>query len=83
MGMGSEDFRSVGIVGTGWVGSSVTISTLHLGIANELLLFGARPNLADGEAIGLVTASLAGYISAAKDVSSRCPVYGPKETCRA
>lgn len=42
--------RSVGIVGIGWVGASVAISTLHAGIAEELLLLDARPGLADGEA---------------------------------
>jgi len=30
--------RSVGIIGTGWVGSSVAICTLHSGAVDELLL---------------------------------------------
>ena len=44
----------VGIVGTGWVGASVAISTLHSGIATELLLSDAKPGLAEGEAMDLV-----------------------------
>ena len=32
------DTTSIGIVGTGWVGTSVAISTLHAGAAQELLL---------------------------------------------
>jgi L-lactate dehydrogenase len=43
----------VGIVGTGAVGSSVAISTLHAGVANELLLFDAREAVAEGEAMDL------------------------------
>lgn len=43
----------VGIVGTGWVGSSVAISTLHAGIAQELLLHDARAAIAEGEAMDL------------------------------
>jgi L-lactate dehydrogenase len=43
----------IGIVGLGWVGSSVAISTLHSGIASELLLNDARPGLAEGEAMDL------------------------------
>jgi len=45
--------RSVGVIGTGWVGASVAISTLHAGIAEELLLLDARPGLAEGEALDL------------------------------
>jgi L-lactate dehydrogenase len=44
---------AVGIIGTGWVGSSVAISTLHLGLVQELLLHDARPGLAEGEAMDL------------------------------
>jgi L-lactate dehydrogenase len=44
---------TVGIIGTGWVGSSVAISTLHAGAAQELLLFDARAELAEGEAMDL------------------------------
>ena len=44
---------TIGIIGTGWVGASVAISTLHLGIANEILLHDARPGLAEGEAMDL------------------------------
>lgn len=43
----------IGIVGMGWVGSSVAISTLHAGIATELLLADAKPALAEGEAMDL------------------------------
>jgi L-lactate dehydrogenase len=45
--------RSVGILGTGWVGASVAISTLHAGIASELLLCDARMDVAEGEAMDL------------------------------
>lgn len=44
---------SIGIVGTGWVGSSVAISLLHTGVAEELLLHDSRPALAEGEAMDL------------------------------
>lgn len=44
---------TVGIIGTGWVGSSVAISTLHMGVANRLLLFDARQKIAEGEALDL------------------------------
>jgi L-lactate dehydrogenase len=43
----------VGIVGTGWVGSSVAISTLHAGVAHELLLHDVLAELAEGEAMDL------------------------------
>jgi len=43
----------VGIIGMGWVGSSVAISTLHAGVATELLLHDLRPGLAEGEAMDL------------------------------
>lgn len=45
--------RRVAIIGTGWVGSSVAISTLHSGVADELLLFDARDAVAEGEAMDL------------------------------
>jgi L-lactate dehydrogenase len=45
--------RRVGIVGTGWVGASVAISTLHSGIADEVLLHDVREAAADGEAMDL------------------------------
>ena len=45
--------RRVAIIGTGWVGSSVAISTLHSGIADELLLHDAREAVAEGEAMDL------------------------------
>jgi L-lactate dehydrogenase len=43
----------VGIIGMGWVGSSVAISTLHSGVANELLLNDIRDGVAEAEAMDL------------------------------
>jgi L-lactate dehydrogenase len=43
----------IGIIGTGWVGSSVAISVLHSGIAEQLLLHDARGDVAQGEAMDL------------------------------
>lgn len=48
---------SIGIIGTGWVGSSVAISMLHAGTANELILYDAREGLAEGEAMDLAQGS--------------------------
>jgi L-lactate dehydrogenase len=45
--------RTIGIIGTGWVGSSIAISILQSGIANELLLFDANAQIAEGEAMDL------------------------------
>lgn len=45
--------RQIAVIGTGWVGSSVAISTLHSGIADVLLLNDARSGLAEGEAMDL------------------------------
>ena len=45
--------RQVAIVGTGWVGASVAISTLHSGVVDELLLHDARVEVAEGEAMDL------------------------------
>ena len=45
--------RRVAIIGTGWVGSSVAISTLHSGVADELLLNDVRETVAEGEAMDL------------------------------
>ncbi len=47
----------IGIVGLGWVGSSVASSILWNGIANELLLADAKPGLAEGEAMDLAHGS--------------------------
>jgi L-lactate dehydrogenase len=44
---------SVGIIGVGWVGASVAISTLHAGVASELLLCDVRADVAEGEAMDL------------------------------
>lgn len=48
-----RDARTVGILGTGWVGSSVAISLLHGGVASELLLCDVRTEVAEGEAMDL------------------------------
>jgi L-lactate dehydrogenase len=48
---------SIGIVGTGWVGSSVAISTLHAGAANKLILSDMRQEIAEGEAMDLAHGS--------------------------
>lgn len=48
-----EGRTRVGIVGMGWVGSSVAISTLHYGVAHELLLYDIKEGLAEGEAMDL------------------------------
>jgi L-lactate dehydrogenase len=45
--------RRVAIIGTGWVGASVAISTLHQGVADELLLDDSRREVAEGEAMDL------------------------------
>ncbi len=45
--------RRVAVVGTGWVGASVAISTLHSGVADEVLLNDARAEVAEGEAMDL------------------------------
>jgi L-lactate dehydrogenase len=44
---------SVGIIGTGWVGSSVAISTLHAGVAAEVMLHDMRGDVAEGDAMDL------------------------------
>ena len=43
----------LGIVGMGWVGSSVAASILQKGVASELLLDDVRQGLAEGEAMDL------------------------------
>ncbi|UII30864.1 L-lactate dehydrogenase [Fulvivirga ulvae] len=48
-----EGRKSIGIIGMGWVGSSVAISILHSGIANELLLYDIKTEIAEGEAMDL------------------------------
>lgn len=45
--------RRVGIIGTGWVGASVAISTLQSGVVDELLLHDRKDALAEGEAMDL------------------------------
>lgn len=43
----------IGIIGMGWVGSSIAISTLHTGIATDLLVHDLNTALAEGEALDL------------------------------
>jgi len=43
----------IGIIGMGWVGASVAISTLHRGFARELWVNDVRPGLAAAEALDL------------------------------
>ncbi|MDH4391862.1 MAG: L-lactate dehydrogenase [Aquabacterium sp.] len=45
--------QTVGIIGTGWVGTSVAISTLHSGAADALWLHDVRGAVAEGEAMDL------------------------------
>jgi L-lactate dehydrogenase len=45
--------RQVAIIGSGWVGSSVAISTLFSGVADEILLHDVKGELAVGEAMDL------------------------------
>jgi len=44
---------TIGIVGMGWVGTSVAVSVLHAGAASEVLLNDIRGDLAEGEAMDL------------------------------
>ena len=62
--------RSVGVVGTGWVGASVAISTLHADIAEELLLADARQDVAEGEALDLSHGSSIYPSAAVRSVAS-------------
>ncbi len=48
---------SVGIIGMGWVGSSVAISLLHAGVVEELLVHDLRVEVAEGEAMDLTQGS--------------------------
>ena len=43
----------VGVIGTGWVGSSVAMAVLQTGAANALWLHDARGAVAEGEAMDL------------------------------
>jgi len=47
----------VGIIGMGWVGSSVAISVLNQGVAEELLVHDVRTEVAEGEAMDLAQGS--------------------------
>jgi len=47
----------VGIIGMGWVGSSVAISVLHEGFCSELLLNDMQKEIAEGEAMDLIHGS--------------------------
>jgi L-lactate dehydrogenase len=44
---------AIGVIGMGWVGSSVAMSILHAGAARELLLHDLRTAVAEGEAMDL------------------------------
>lgn len=63
------DVTRVGIVGTGWVGSSVAISTLHAGLAQELLLYDMRAAIAEGEAMDLAHGAAFYPVAAVRPVS--------------
>ncbi len=43
----------IGVIGMGWVGSSVAMSILHTGIATELLVHDVKTAFAEGEALDL------------------------------
>jgi L-lactate dehydrogenase len=43
----------IGVIGMGWVGSSVAISILHMGVATDLLVHDRDAALAEGEAMDL------------------------------
>ncbi|MEM9328938.1 MAG: L-lactate dehydrogenase [Bacteroidota bacterium] len=45
--------HSIGIIGMGWVGSSVAISILQRGLCQELLINDVRSEIAEGEAMDL------------------------------
>jgi L-lactate dehydrogenase len=45
--------RQIAIIGTGWVGASVAISTLSSGMADQLLLSDIRADVAEGEQMDL------------------------------
>jgi L-lactate dehydrogenase len=47
----------LGVIGMGWVGSSIAASILHRGVATELWLNDIRPELAEGEAMDLAHGS--------------------------
>lgn len=49
--MTNINHTQIGIIGMGWVGSSVASSILHQGICKELLLNDVRDGLAEGEAM--------------------------------
>ncbi len=61
--------NSIGIIGMGWVGSSVAISLLQNGIAKELFLHDAREGIAEGEAMDLNHGS--GFYPAAEVKAAR------------
>lgn len=47
----------IGIIGMGWVGASVAISTLHGGLVRELLVHDLKQEIAEGEAMDLAHGS--------------------------
>lgn len=48
-----SDLMKVGIIGMGWVGTSVAMATLQRGVARTLVLHDVKPGLAEGEAMDL------------------------------
>lgn len=69
--------NSVGIIGMGWVGSSIAISLLQNGIAEELLVNDIREGIAEGEAIDLSHG--ASFLPSAK---VRAAGIGEMKNCR-
>lgn len=59
-----KDNNSIGIIGMGWVGTSVAISILHRGFCRKLLLNDQREGIAEGEAMDLAQGS--SFFSAAE-----------------
>jgi L-lactate dehydrogenase len=69
---------SIGIIGMGWVGSSVAISILQRGLCKKLLINDINPNIAKGEAMDLNHGS--SFFPTAETVS--CDIRDMKD-CRA
>lgn len=69
---------SIGIIGMGWVGSSVAISILQQGLCNELLVNDLKTEIAEGEAMDLNHGS--SFYPTAK---TRACAIDEMKTCRA
>lgn len=66
----------VGIIGLGWVGTSVASSILHAGVASELVVHDIKPGLAEGEAMDLAHGAMfypAATIRAAANLDDLLP----------